>query len=73
MMPVTMKKFLGNVQTTSRDGAMMLRNKWLQECCDIVDSFRDEVEAWMPEDDPVRNYSNCYIYKCKGVAHLDLC
>ncbi|XP_069141245.1 dynein axonemal heavy chain 3-like isoform X4 [Argopecten irradians] len=52
IMPVTMETFLKHVQNSSTSGATLLRNQWLQECCDLVDSQRDEVERWMPQDDP---------------------
>ncbi|XP_064605237.1 dynein axonemal heavy chain 3-like isoform X2 [Liolophura sinensis] len=48
IMPVTMEAFLTNVQESSKAGAARLRSHWLQECIEIINCRRDDVEAWMP-------------------------
>ncbi|XP_055958183.1 dynein axonemal heavy chain 3 [Patella vulgata] len=49
IMPITMEEFLKHVQTSSKEGARYLRKTWLNDCCDIVDELRDDVEAMMPK------------------------
>lgn len=63
-MPVTMESFFKHVQTSSNDGLEKLKMEWLPECCEIVDSRREEVEAWMPQDDMVSllNLVNIKVY-----------
>ena len=50
LMPITMETFLKHVQDSSKAGAGVLENVWLADCCNLIDQFRDEVEAWMPPD-----------------------
>ncbi|KAK7101862.1 hypothetical protein V1264_020178 [Littorina saxatilis] len=52
IMPVTMETFLKHVQESSRAGARVLAKEWIQECCDIVDSRREEIESFTPRRQP---------------------
>ncbi|XP_052058680.1 dynein axonemal heavy chain 3-like isoform X1 [Mytilus californianus] len=49
-MPVTMEVFYKHVKTSSEHGAMRLEEEWLRECCDSIDTLRDSIEDWMPQD-----------------------
>ena len=53
IMPVTMEMFVDHVKQSSAAGAERLKKEWIPECCQIIDSKRDDIEAWMPMDDPV--------------------
>lgn len=55
-MPVTMEVFYKHVKTSSEHGAMRLEEEWLRECCDTIDTLRDSIEEWMPQDNQVRGH-----------------
>ena len=48
-----METFIEHVKASSARGAETLRKEWIPECCQIIDAKRDDIEAWMPLDDPV--------------------
>ncbi|XP_062599902.1 dynein axonemal heavy chain 3-like [Saccostrea cucullata] len=54
VMPLTMVNFYKNVKQSSLAAAERLRYEWLPEVCEIVDSHRDTVEDWMPQDSGLR-------------------
>ena len=55
VMPVTMEDFTEHVKESSKKGAEILRTQWVNECCDIIDEHRDNIEDLMPGDDPVNS------------------
>ena len=50
VMPLTMENFYKNIKQSSKAAAEQLRYQWLPEVCEIVDSHRETVEQWMPQD-----------------------
>ena len=50
VMPLTMEDFMESVRKTSAEGAELLSDDWIAECCDIVDDNREAIEQWMPPD-----------------------
>ncbi|ESO88893.1 hypothetical protein LOTGIDRAFT_125424 [Lottia gigantea] len=53
IMPITMEEFVQHVEKSSKDGARYLRKTWIEDCCDIVDNYRDDIESMMPKDNQV--------------------
>ncbi|XP_059151071.1 dynein axonemal heavy chain 3-like [Physella acuta] len=64
IMPVTMETFLKHVQDSSKAAAAVLENVWLNECCELIDQLRDEVEAWMPADKEARIQMMDHFFNC---------
>ena len=58
IMPVTMEDFIEHVKESSKKGAEILRTQWVNECCDIIDEHRDNIEDLMPADNPVNIFIN---------------
>lgn len=49
-MPLTLSSFIELVKQSSQHGTHVLRSKWIEECCSIVNDHRDDIESWMPAD-----------------------
>ncbi|KAL5013225.1 hypothetical protein ScPMuIL_007495 [Solemya velum] len=60
-MPVTLDMFMQHAEISVKVAADKLHTQWLQECCDLVDSLRDEVEDWMPNGDDEQDLENACI------------
>ena len=49
-MPLTPEAFLDHIKNTTKQTREILMNDWLEECADMIDDERDEIERWMPEN-----------------------
>lgn len=49
-MPLSLDSFVKLVDESGERGRGVLRDRWIEECCAIVDEKRDVIEAWMPAD-----------------------
>ena len=52
-MPVTMEKFVQHVRQSATATAHKLRTQWVDHCCDVINTYRDDIERWMPQDNEV--------------------
>lgn len=50
IMPLTPEAFLEHIKNTTKQTREILMNDWLEECADMIDDERDEIERWMPEN-----------------------
>nr|XP_054750956.1 dynein axonemal heavy chain 3-like isoform X12 [Lytechinus pictus] len=49
IMPLTPETFLDHIKNTTKQTREILINDWLEECANMIDDERDEIERWMPE------------------------
>ncbi|XP_041458176.1 dynein heavy chain 3, axonemal-like isoform X7 [Lytechinus variegatus] len=49
IMPLTPEAFLYHIKNTTKQTREILINDWLEECANMIDDERDEIERWMPE------------------------
>lgn len=57
-----METFYKHVKNSSEFGAKKFEEKWLHECCEVVENLRDAIEDWMPQDSQVCNGSTLYLH-----------
>ena len=49
-MPLTMDDFVKDVQKSCNTCRNILVNKWIPECCDVINKYKDDIEQGILDD-----------------------
>ncbi|XP_030856161.1 dynein heavy chain 3, axonemal-like [Strongylocentrotus purpuratus] len=72
IMPLTPEVFLDHIKNTTKQTREILMNDWLEECADMIDDERDEIERWMPENQDGRMAQMDHFFKSLSTL-MSLC
>ncbi|XP_067934548.1 dynein axonemal heavy chain 3-like [Watersipora subatra] len=52
--PLTMSSLVKLMKKSCEEATAVLSDQWIDECCNIISSRREQIEEWMPKDVTVR-------------------